>query len=432
MKKRPALKGTVCVPGDKSISHRSVMFGAIAKGDTRISHLSNGADVSSTMSCFRQLGIKIDENPSEIVVHGKGMHGLTSPSETLYAGNSGTTTRLMTGILAGQPFDSVITGDASICRRPMRRIIDPLTEMGACIESFEGTGCAPLTITGKPLHGADWDSPVASAQVKSAIMLAALYADSPTTVNEPYTSRNHTEIMLPAFGASVHTFGTTVFTEPAEELYGQDIYVPGDISSAAFFIAAALITEGSEVLLKDVGINPTRDGIIKAALEMGGDIEIMNRRSVSGEEMADILVRSSSLHGIRIGGGLIPSLIDEIPVIAVMAAAARGTTVIKDAAELKVKESNRIRTMCENLTAMGANVTETADGMIIRGGEPLCGASINTKKDHRIAMSFCVASLISETPVTIEGSKCVDISYPGFYKDFDSLLDEPGEYYIKN
>ena len=427
----PALKGTVTVPGDKSISHRSVMFGSIAKGDTAVSHLSGGADCRSTISCFRQLGVDIEDTGDRIIVHGRGMHGLKQPSEVLDAGNSGTTTRLMSGILAAQPFDSDITGDASIRKRPMKRIIDPLTQMGASIKSRDDTGCAPLQIFGRKLHGTEWESPVASAQVKSAIMLAALYADSPTSVTEPYTSRNHSEIMLPSFGASVHTFGTTVFTEPCEELYGQDIRVPGDISSAAFFIAAALITEGSEVLLKDVGINPTRDGIIKASQQMGGKIELQNRRTVSGEETADILVRSSSLHGIKISGSLIPSLIDEIPVIAVMAAAAKGTTVIKDAAELKVKESNRIRTMCENLTAMGANVTETDDGMIIRGGAPLYGASVDTKKDHRIAMSFCVASLISESPVTVKDSSCVSISYPEFYSHFESLLDGEKPNYIR-
>ena len=409
------------MPGDKSISHRSVMFGALAKGDTEISNFLRGADCLSTISCFRSMGVDIEEKGENVLVHGKGLRGLRRPDGILDCGNSGTTTRLISGILAAQDFDVTLTGDESIQKRPMKRIIDPLSLMGAEIESVRGNGCAPLHITGAPLHGISYSTPVASAQVKSAILLAGLYADGETRVTEPAPSRNHTELMLSSFGADVRTEGTTVTIRQAEELYGQKIQVPGDISSAAFFIAAGLLIPGSEILLKNVGVNPTRDGVLRVFRRMGGSIETTALSSGAGEPAADLLVKASRLHGVEIGGEEIPSLIDEIPVIAAAACFADGVTVIRDAAELKVKESNRIAAMTENLRAMGADVTETEDGMIIQGGRPLHGAVIDSRNDHRIAMTFAVAALAAEGETSIPQWDCVNISYPGFLGDLRKL-----------
>ena len=421
------LKGSISVPGDKSISHRCVMFGSIAEGTTEIRNFLEGADCLATIRCFRTLGIDIEENQDTVLVHGKGLHGLSAPSDILDVGNSGTTTRLLSGILAGQPFESKISGDESLNARPMKRIIDPLTEMGANISSVLRNGCAPLYITPGKLHGIHYESPVASAQVKSCILLAGLYADGETSVSEPALSRNHTELMLKEFGAdlrSVHELRstkTTAVIRPCSGLYGQKITVPGDISSAAYFIAAGLIVPDSEILIKNVGINPTRAGILKVCEDMGGDITLLNERTEGGEKMADILVRTSRLHGTTIKGDIIPTLIDEIPVIAVMAAVADGTTVIKDAAELKVKETDRIETICDNLKAMGCNVTPTDDGMIIVGGT-LKGAMIHTLLDHRIAMAFSIAALVAEGNTRILDSRCVGVSYPTFYDTFEELL----------
>ena len=396
-----SLRGELTVPGDKSISHRSVMFGALADGLTEIHSFLQGADCLSTISCFSKMGISIENQGETVLVHGRGLHGLTAPDSVLDCGNSGTTTRLISGILSAQKFDTTLTGDASIQKRPMKRIIDPLSQMGAKIESVNGNGCAPLHITGSPLHGIHYNSPVASAQVKSSILLAGLYADGETRVTEPYISRDHSERMLSAFGADIHTEGTTAILQPAKQLYGQKILVPGDISSAAFFIAAGLIVPDSEA--------------------MNADVELLNVNTASGEPTADLLVRSGKLTGTAIEGAIIPTLIDELPVIAAMACYAEGTTVIRDAAELKVKESNRIAVMVENLTAMGADVTETEDGMIIHGGKPLHGAVIDSKKDHRIAMTFAVAALGASGETEILDADCVNISYPGFYGDLERL-----------
>ena len=415
-------RGELTVPGDKSISHRSVMFGALADGLTEIHGFLQGADCLSTISCFSKMGISIENQGETVLVHGRGLHGLTAPDSVLDCGNSGTTTRLISGILSAQKFDTTLTGDASIQKRPMKRIIDPLSQMGAKIKSVNGNGCAPLHITGSPLHGIHYNSPVASAQVKSSILLAGLYADGETRVTEPYISRDHSERMLSAFGADIHTEGTTAILQPAKQLYGQKILVPGDISSAAFFIAAGLIVPDSEILIENTGINPTRAGILKVCEDMGGDITLLNERTEGGEKIADILVRTSKLHGTTIEGDIIPTLIDEIPVIAVMAAVAEGTTVIKDAAELKVKETDRIETVTDNLKAMGADVTPTDDGMIIHGGNPLHGTSIHTLLDHRIAMAFSIAALVAEGNTKILDSKCVDVSYPTFYDTFEALL----------
>jgi len=415
------LCGEVTVPGDKSISHRSVMFGSIAKGTTEIHNFLEGADCLSTISCFRNMGIDIEKKNGIVTVHGNGLHGLKAPHQILDCGNSGTTTRLISGILAPQPFDVVLTGDESIQKRPMKRIIEPLSLMGADITSIRDNGCAPLAIHGKQLHRIHYHSKVASAQVKSSILLAGLYAEGETTVTEPKLSRNHTELMLRFFGAEVKTSGTTATVHPAAELYGNKIQVPGDISSSVYFVAAGLIIPNSEILIKNVGINPTRDGLIRVCRAMGADITLLNENHDYSEPTADILVRTSNLKGTVIEGDIIPTMIDELPTVALMACFAEGTTIIRDAAELKVKESNRIAIMVENLTAMGADVEETEDGMIIHGGTPLHGAVIHTKKDHRIAMTFAVAALAAEGETEILDAECVEISYPQFYKDLMAL-----------
>ena len=415
------LRGEIEIPGDKSISHRAIMFGSLAKGTTEVTHFLQGADCLSTISCFQKMGIDIQNTPEKILIRGKGLHGLTAPCDILDCGNSGTTTRLISGILSGQKFSSTLTGDESIQKRPMKRIMEPLSQMGANITSLYNNYCAPLTIQGQSLHGIHYSSPIASAQVKSAILLAGLYADSETRVTEPYVSRNHSEIMLSYFGADVKTQNTTAIIQPNPYLEGQKIAVPGDISSAAYFIAAGLLVPGSEILLKNVGINPTRDGILRVAQAMGGEITLLNKNTDNGEPTADLLVRFASLKGTVIGGEIIPTLIDEIPIIAIMAAFAEGTTIIKDAAELKVKESNRIQVMVDNLSAMGCDIESTEDGMIIHGGKPLHGAVIESYKDHRIAMSFAIASLLADGETKIIDSECVNISFPSFYEDLNRL-----------
>lgn len=420
IKKLTNLHGELTVPGDKSISHRAVMFGSLAKGTTKITHFLEGADCLSTISCFRKMGIDIENNSGEILVHGKGLHGLSAPVDILDVGNSGTTTRLISGILAGQNFVSELTGDDSIQSRPMKRIMTPLLSMGADIASIKGNNCVPLRIIGHPLKAIHYDSPVASAQVKSCVLLAGMYSDGITSVTEPVLSRNHTEIMLNYFGAQVTSERTTASIAPEPSLFAREITVPGDISSAAYFIAAGLLVPGSEILLKNVGINPTRDGLLRVCKDMGADITLLNV-NMEGEPTADLLVRTSSLHGTTVGGEIIPTLIDEIPMIAVMAAFAEGTTVIKDAKELKVKESDRILVMAENLSRMGADITPTEDGMIIHGGKPLHGAEIDSYLDHRVAMSFAVAGLLCDGPLSIKGGDCVKISYPEFYEDLYRL-----------
>lgn len=415
------LKGEINIPGDKSISHRGIMLGAIADGETRISNFLQGADCLSTIDCFRKMGVYIENDESSVTIHGRGLHGLLAPTKVLDVGNSGTTTRLISGILAGQTFSSELTGDDSICSRPMARIITPLRQMGANITSKNANDCAPLLINQARLTGIHYDSPVASAQVKSCILLAGLYANGPTSVSEPFRSRNHTELMLRYFGAEVNVDGYTATVSPEPKLYGTNIVVPGDISSAAYFIAAALIVPNSEVLIKNVGINSTRDGILRVCTSMGADITYLNKKESAGEPIADLLVKSSNLEGTIIEGSLIPTLIDEIPIIAILASVAQGTTIIRNAEELKVKESNRLDIMVNELSAMGVDIEGTADGMVIHGGKPLTGITVDSRLDHRIAMSFAIAGLISEGPTTILRSECVDISYPNFFKDLQSL-----------
>ncbi|MBQ8166563.1 MAG: 3-phosphoshikimate 1-carboxyvinyltransferase [Lachnospiraceae bacterium] len=414
-------KGEVTVPGDKSISHRSIMLGSLAKGDTEVYGFLQGADCLSSIDCFRKMGVEIENKGDIVVIHGRGLKGLQAPKDTLDVGNSGTTTRLMSGILAAQQFTSRVNGDASIQKRPMKRIMTPLSMMGADITSEMGNDCAPLIIHGKQLKGIHYDSPVASAQVKSAILFAGLYADGETSVTEPAVSRNHTELMFEEFGVDIKCQGKTVTVKPATELYAKKVVVPGDISSAAYFMVAGAITPNSEITIKNVGINPTRDGIIRVFEMMGADMKVEKTSGDIGEPTADITVSTSNLKGCVVGGDIIPTLIDEIPAIAILACFADGETVIKDAQELKVKESNRIDVMVNNLKAMRADIEATEDGMIIRGGKPLHGAVIDSKLDHRIAMSFAVAAMNADGETEILGSECVDISYPKFYEDISKL-----------
>ncbi len=421
--KAKSLKGEIKIPGDKSISHRGVMFGAISDGITELTGFLDGADCRSTIGCFKAMGIDITQDNDHVVIHGKGLRGLSAPSSMLDVGNSGTTTRLISGILAGQSFVSSLNGDESIQKRPMGRVITPLTQMGANIRSIKDNGCAPLEIGGTPLKAIHYDSPVASAQVKSCVLLAGLYADGITSVTEPFISRNHTELMLSGFGADIKTEGLTASIVGGPKLVGQQIQVPGDISSAAYFIAAGLICENADILIKNVNTNPTRAGIIKVAQDMGGNIELLNERIVSGEPVADIHVTTSNLKGCQVSGDIIPALIDELPIIAVMAACASGTTIIKDAAELKVKESDRIATVTENLSNMGCDITATNDGMIINGGKPLKGALIKTYLDHRIAMSFAIAGLVADGETTFDNEDCCCISYPDFFKTLSSIVN---------
>lgn len=424
------LKGTLTVPGDKSISHRAIMFGALAEGDTTIHGFLKGADCLSTIDCFRRMGISIEETEEQITVHGKGLHGLTEAKEILDVGNSGTTTRLISGILAGQDFPSVLSGDASLNSRPMKRIMTPLTMMGADIRSCKENGCAPLVIKGKPLKAIHYVSPVASAQVKSCVLLAGLYADGETSVTEPALSRDHTERMLRSFGADVRSEGCTCTITPTEHLYGQHIEVPGDISSAAYFIVAGLITPGSEITIQNVGINETRAGILRVCQDMGADLTFVNEREAGGEPVVDLIVRSSSLHGTVIEGDIIPTLIDELPVIALMACFADGPTTIRDAHELRVKESDRIEIVSHNLLAMGADVIPTEDGFLINSRQTngtiptLHGTDIECSMDHRIAMTFAIAGINAEGTTVITDSDCVEVSYPTFFEQLAALYQK--------
>ena len=421
IEKKDRLRGQITVPGDKSVSHRSILIGSIAEGLTEVTNFLPGADCLASIDCMRRLGIDIREEGGRVLVRGKGLHGLTAPKSDLDAKNSGTTTRLLSGILAAQDFSSRIIGDASLSSRPMKRIMTPLKEMGADILSENGSGCAPLIIKGRPLKGISYHSPVASAQVKSCLLLAGLYADGQTIVYEPSLSRDHTERMLRLYGGDVRTLSDGgIALTPGRRLEGQRVTVPGDISSAAYFLAAGLLLPDSEILIRNVGLNPTRDGMIEVIRAMGGKLEILSDASTDTEPASDILVRSSELMGCEIGGALIPRLIDELPMIALMAAFAQGDTIIRDAAELRVKETDRIALVTENLTRMGADVEARDDGMIIHGGKPLHGALIETKKDHRMAMAFSIAGLLTGD-MEIADASCVDVSYPNFYETLAGL-----------
>ncbi|CEQ24357.1 3-phosphoshikimate 1-carboxyvinyltransferase [[Clostridium] sordellii] len=418
------LRGSFKLIGDKSISHRSIMFSSIAKGSTKISNFLMGQDCLSTINCFRKMGVDIDIDQNNVIVKGRGLRGLKRPSDILDVGNSGTTIRLMMGILAGNEFESTIVGDDSIGRRPMKRVTDPLRLMGCEIEGKDDANYTPITIKGGNLNGIDYKMPVASAQVKSSIILASLYANSPSTIIEKVKSRNHTEIMLNSFGADIKSNDLNININPIEELYSiGDISVPGDISSAAFIIVAASIVKGSEVTILNVGLNETRTGILDVLKNMNGNFEVFNRRLVGGELVGDIVVRySEDLASTTIDSDLIPRLIDEIPVIAVLATQANGDTIIKDAKELKVKESNRIQAVVDNLKRMGADIEELEDGMIIKGKRKLKGAKISTFNDHRIAMAFSIAGLICESDVELDNTMCIDISFPGYFELLNYLI----------
>jgi len=411
------LRGEVITPGDKSISHRSIMFGALAEGTTRVSGFLTGEDNLSTLRAFQAMGIAIHQRaPGELEIEGRGLDGLQEPSDVIDCGNSGTTMRLMSGLLAGQTFFSVLTGDQYLRRRPMKRVVTPLAAMGARIWGRRGGELAPLAIQGTQLMPISYVSPLASAQVKSAVLLAGLYAEGETTVREPHLSRDHSERMLTWFGADVRPFpgGVTVAGRP--RLVARDMLIPGDISSATFFLVAGLITPGAELLLRNVGLNPSRSGAIAILRAMGGELELLNEREQSGEPVADIVVRHSRLKGIEIGGEVVPRAIDEFPVLSVAAALAEGTTTIRDAEELRVKETDRIAAMASELSKLGAAVEPTADGMIIHGRERLQGGVVSSHGDHRIAMSCAIASLVAAGPVTIGDTACTETSFPGFWE----------------
>jgi len=409
-----SLQGEIEVPGDKSISHRAVMLGSIAEGTTEISNFLDAKDPWSTVNCMRSLGVEIDGEGSNLRVHGVGLQGLTEPQDVLDAGNSGTTIRLISGILAGQDFHSVITGDNSLRRRPMGRIAQPLKEMGAKIDGRNGGNLAPLSIRGGSLKGIEYQLKVASAQVKSAILLAGLFAQGETVITEPGNSRDHTERMLTGMGYPLKKEGRTVTLQGGHSLKGLKIRVPGDFSSAAFFMVAASIVEGSDLTIKGVGLNPTRTGLLKVLKEMGAEIKVADERLSGGEPVADLMVKGSKLRAVEVGGDIIPTMIDEIPVLAVAAAVAEGKTVIRDAAELKVKESNRISTIAQELAKMGADIKELPDGLEISGGRKLKGTVCHSHDDHRIAMALAVASLVAEGETVITSWDSVEISFPGF------------------
>lgn len=416
------LKGSFELIGDKSISHRAVMFSSISKGHNKISNFLMGEDCLSTISCFRKMGVDIQIDGKDVYVKGNGLYGLQRPKEILDVGNSGTTIRLMMGILAGNKFDATLIGDNSIAKRPMKRVTDPLRLMGCNIEGKDDANYTPIKIYGGDLKAIDYHMPVASAQVKSALILASLYANDTSFIYEKVKSRNHTEIMLKSFGADINVENLKISVNPVNELFSQDIYVPGDISSAAFIIVSALITKGSEVIIKNVGLNETRTGIIDVVKNMNGNIEIINERLVGGELVGDLLVRyTKDLCATTIDKDIIPRLIDEIPVIAVLATQAEGTTIIKDAQELKVKESNRIKSMVENLKILGADIEELEDGMIIKGKSKLNGGKIKTFKDHRIAMAFSTLNLISAEKIKLDNEDCINVSFPGYFDLIKSL-----------
>lgn len=416
------LRGSFELIGDKSISHRAVMFSSISKGHNKISNFLMGEDCLSTIYCFRKMGVDIQIDGKDVYVKGNGLYGLKRPEDTLYVGNSGTTIRLMMGILAGNKFDATLIGDDSIAKRPMKRVTDPLKLMGCNIEGNDDANYTPIKIYGGNLNAIDYHMPVASAQVKSALILASLYADDTSFIHEKIKSRNHTEIMLKSFGADINIENLKISVNPVNELFSQDIYVPGDISSAAFIIVSALITKGSEVIIKNVGLNDTRTGIIDVVKNMNGNIEIINERLVGGELVGELLVRyTPNLCATTIDKDIIPRLIDEIPVIAVLATQAEGTTIIKDAQELKVKESNRIKAMVDNLKILGANIEELEDGMIIKGKAKLNGGKINTFKDHRIAMAFSTLNLMSDEKIKLDNEDCINVSFPGYFDLIKSL-----------
>lgn len=417
-----SLSGEIHIPGDKSISHRAVMFGAIANGTTTVTNFLLGDDCLSTIACFRKLGIMIEQDENKVTIHGKGLEGLIEPSEVLDVGNSGTTIRLLMGILAGRPFHNVLIGDHSIGRRPMTRVVKPLSLMGAKIDGKKQGEFTPISIRGGDLTGIEYNLPVASAQVKSSILFAGMQANGTTTIHEPAKTRDHTEQMIRQFGGEVESDGLTVKINGGQVLTASHVNVPGDISSAAFFIVAGAIVPNSEIVMKNVGLNPTRTGIIDVLKDMGADITIIPNAAEQFEPTGDIIIKTSELVGTTIEGDMIPRLIDEIPIIALLATQATGKTIIKDAHELKVKETNRIDTVVNELSKLGASIEATDDGMIIHGKTTLESGEVSSHGDHRIGMMLAVAALISKGEVKLEDAEAISVSYPRFFEDLNNLL----------
>jgi 3-phosphoshikimate 1-carboxyvinyltransferase len=427
------LQGTIAVPGDKSITHRAIILSALAEGDSAISAYCRGEDCLNTMRAFEAMGIQIEERPEQLLVRGKGLWGLTEPRQPLDCGNSGTGIRLLTGLLAGQDFFSTLTGDESIRRRPMGRIVKPLREMGAKIAGRKGGEFAPLAITGSRLHGIVYDSPVASAQVKSCLLLAGLYAEGTTHITEPRRSRDHTERMFRYFGIPLREDGLRLSVQgrPSAGWTAKPVTIPGDLSAAAFFIVGASLVPGSDVTVTSVGVNQTRTGVLEILTEMGANIQVLNRRDEAGEPVADLRVRTASLHGIQIGAERIPQTIDEFPILCVAAVLAEGETTITGAGELRVKESDRIATMTTELGKMGASIEETKDGLIIQGlgatkTKRLRGAACTSYGDHRVAMSMAIAGLTAEGATKIQDTDCIETSFPGFESKLLELLTKNG------
>jgi 3-phosphoshikimate 1-carboxyvinyltransferase len=421
VKKSGGLRGEITVPGDKSISHRAVILGAIASGTTTVRGFLRAGDCLRTAEAFEKMGVTIEQRGDALRIEGRGLRGLVEPADVLDLGNSGTGMRLLTGLLAGQTFFSVLTGDESLRRRPMRRVVDPLRQMGASIAGRNGGEFAPLAITGRPLSGIRYDLPVASAQVKSALLLAGLTAGGTTRLTEPSASRDHTERMLRAFGADPKVEGTAVSITPPGSLRACDLEIPGDPSSAAFLVVAALIVPGSEILIRNVGVNPTRTGFIDILLQMGADLRIENRREIGGEPAADLAVRSGALKGVTVDPALVPRAIDEFPALAVAAAFAEGETLIRGARELRVKESDRIAVMAAELRKIGAQAEELPDGLRIRGGAPIAGAVCDSRGDHRVAMAMAVAGLAASGETVVEDADCIETSFPGFEKTIGAV-----------
>ena len=419
------IDGELIVPGDKSISHRAIIFNSLARDDSIISNISMGRDCLSTITCLKSLGVKfsrLEQGQEPLIVHGVGDAGLTEPENILNAGNSGTTMRLFGGMLVAQHFLSILTGDTSLRSRPMKRLIDPLRLMGAEIYGRDGDSFAPLVIRGKKIKGIDYTLPIPSAQIKSAILLAGLFASGSTTIKQPQLSRDHTERLLKQMGAKLETDGVNICLTPlTSPLAPVDMHVPGDISSAAYWLVAGVIHPNARIKIKHCGINPTRTGIIDVLLAMGANLEIENQYFEGNEPVADICVESSSLRGVKIDGELIPRLVDEIPVLAVAACIAEGSTVIKDAAELRVKESDRIMTTVSELSRLGARIEELPDGMIIHGGKPLMGAEVKSHADHRLAMSLAIAGLVSKGETIIHNARAIEISYPLFWEELEKI-----------
>ncbi len=416
------LQGELPVPGDKSISHRAAILSSIASGRARISNFSPSADCLSTLSCLRALGVQIESKENSLVISGQGWEGLAEPRDVLDAGNSATTMRLLSGLLSSQPFLSIISGDQSLRSRPMDRLIEPLRLMGAEVWGREHDSRAPLVIKGGQLHSIQYRLPIASAQVKSAILLAGLWAQGDTVIEEPMLSRDHTERLLQAMGAEVESQGLQIVLRPgAEPLRALDLNIPGDLSSAAFWLVAGTIHPRAKIKIMDVGINPKRSGIIEVLRAMGASIMVENQRLEGGEPVADLSVESRPLHGADISGELVPKLIDEIPVLAIAASLAQGKTTIREAQELRVKETDRIATTVQELSKFGAEIEELPDGMVIHGGKRLQGTECHSHWDHRLAMALGIAALVAEGETLIQDAEAVTISYPGFWQDLEML-----------